>query len=108
MTINKSQGQTLKNGFFYSASFGHGELYAAASVVRSLDGLRLYIFEYDGQGHLANDERVCIKKIRLQRSFKSLIKLSKYVCHSSLDRFFFNRMGFCFNKKYMKKCSLLQ
>jgi hypothetical protein len=47
--------------------------------------LRLYISEYNGQGHFANDERVFIKKYRLQRSFESLIKLSKYVCHSSMD-----------------------
>ena len=42
--------------------------------------MRFYISEYNGQGHLANDERVFTKKYRLQRSFESLIKLSKYVC----------------------------
>ena len=37
-------------------------LYVAGSRVRSFDGLRLYISEYKGQGHLANDERVFTKK----------------------------------------------
>jgi len=49
-------------------------MHIAASRVRSLQGLRFYISEYNGQGHLANDERVFIKKYGLQRSFESLIK----------------------------------
>ena len=36
--------------------------------------LRFYISEYNGQGHLANDERDFTKKYHLQRSFESLIK----------------------------------
>jgi hypothetical protein len=44
------------------ARFIHGQLYIAASRVR-LHGLRFYISEYNSQGHLANDERVFIKKI---------------------------------------------
>jgi hypothetical protein len=36
-----------------AASF---QLHVAASGVRSFNGLRFYISEYNGQGHLANDE----------------------------------------------------
>jgi hypothetical protein len=40
--------------FIEAASF---QLYVAASSVRSsFNGLRFYISEYNGQGHLANDE----------------------------------------------------
>ena len=86
-SIDKSQGQTLKKrNIFESARFIHGQLYIAASTIRSLHGLRFYISEYNGQGHLANDERVFIKNYRLQRSFESLIKLSTYVCQSSMGR----------------------
>jgi hypothetical protein len=46
MTINKSQKQTFEK---ISILF-------AASRVRSFSGLRFYISEYKGQGHLANDE----------------------------------------------------
>jgi hypothetical protein len=46
MTINKSQGQTFQK-----------------SRVRSFDGLRFYISEHNGQGQLANDERVFTKSI---------------------------------------------
>ena len=65
MTINKSQGQTFKNiGIFFKwPVFTHGQLYVAASRVWSLDGLRFYISEYNGQGHLANDEKVFTKNI---------------------------------------------
>lgn len=65
MTINKSQGQTFeKIGILLRQPvFTHGQLYVAASRVRSFDGLRFYISEYNGQGHLANDERVFTKNI---------------------------------------------
>jgi ATP-dependent DNA helicase PIF1 len=55
MTINKSQKQTFEKNcnFIEAASF---QLYVAASRVRSFSGLRFYISEYNGQGHLANDE----------------------------------------------------
>ena len=71
MTINKSQGQTFqKIGIFLDRPvFTHGQLYVAGSRVRSFDGLRFYISEYNGQGHLANDERVFIKKILFIEKF---------------------------------------
>ena len=47
----------------------HGQLHIAASRVRSLHGLRFYISDYNGQGHLANDERVFIKKISFTENF---------------------------------------
>jgi ATP-dependent exoDNAse (exonuclease V) alpha subunit len=64
MTINKSQKQTLKKiGILLRQPvFTHSQLYVAASRVRSF-GLRFYISEYNGQGHLANDERVFTKNI---------------------------------------------
>jgi hypothetical protein len=34
-----------------------------ASRDRSFDGLRFYVSEYNGQGHLANDGRVFTKNI---------------------------------------------
>jgi ATP-dependent DNA helicase PIF1 len=60
MTINKSQKQSFeKMGVLLRQPlFTHGQLYIAASRVRSFTGLRFYISEYNGQGHLANDERV--------------------------------------------------
>jgi hypothetical protein len=55
MIINKSQKQTFeKIAILLAASF---QLYVAAIRVRSsFNGLRFYISEYNGQGHLANDE----------------------------------------------------
>jgi ATP-dependent DNA helicase PIF1 len=60
MTINKSQKQSFeKMGVLLRQPlFTHGQLYVAASRVRSFTGLRFYISEYNGQGHLANDEIV--------------------------------------------------
>lgn len=65
MTINKSQGQTFDRvGILLRRPvFTHGQLYVAASRVRSFDGLTFYISEHPGQGHLANDERVFTKNI---------------------------------------------
>lgn len=65
MTINKSPRQTFeKIGILLRQPvFTHGQLYVAASRVRSYDGLRFYISEYNGQGHLANDEKVFTKNI---------------------------------------------
>ena len=93
MTINKVSRTNI-------SVFMHGQLYIASSRVRSFDCLRFYISEYNGQGHLANNEKVFTKKYCLQRSVESLIKLSKYVCKFN-GQDFFNRMVFCFNKKYI-------
>jgi hypothetical protein len=77
MTINKCQKQTFeKIGILLRQPvFTHGQLYVAASRVRSFNGLRSYISEYNGQGHLANDESF-YKKHRLHRSFESLNSFS--------------------------------
>jgi ATP-dependent exoDNAse (exonuclease V) alpha subunit len=63
MSINKSQKQTFeKIGILLRQPvFTHGQLYVAASRVRSFTGLRFYISECNDQGHLANDERVFTK-----------------------------------------------
>lgn len=65
MTINKSQGQTFeKVGILLRQPvFTHGQLYVAASRVRSFDCLKFYIDEHRRQGHLANDERVFTQNI---------------------------------------------
>jgi ATP-dependent exoDNAse (exonuclease V) alpha subunit len=65
ITINKSQKQRFeKIGILLSRPvFTHGQLYVAASRIRSFNGLRFYIFEYNCQGHLANDERIFAKNI---------------------------------------------
>ena len=57
---------------FESARLIHGKLYIAASRVRSLQGLRFYISEYNSQGHLANDEIVFIKKNIVYREVLNL------------------------------------
>lgn len=65
MTINKSQGQTFqKVGILLRQPvFTHGQLYVAASRVRSFEGLRFYISNSSEQGHLYNNERVFTKNI---------------------------------------------
>lgn len=65
MTINKSQGQTFENiGILLRRPvFTHGQLYVAASRVKSFDSLRFYISESSDQGHLAKDDRVFTKNI---------------------------------------------
>lgn len=65
ITINKSQGQTFeKVGILLKQPvFTHGQLYVAASRVKSFAGLRFYIMETNGQGNLANDERIFTKNI---------------------------------------------
>jgi len=50
MTINKSQGESLKNVGVYIPSpvFSHGQLHVAISRVTSRDGLRILINDEDG------------------------------------------------------------
>jgi len=51
MTINKSQGQSLKNVGIYLPSpvFSHGQLYVAISRVTSINDLKILITNEDGQ-----------------------------------------------------------
>lgn len=65
MTINKSQGQTFqKVGILLKRPvFTHGQLYVASSRVTTFEGLKYYIEEHTGQGHLANDDRIFTKNI---------------------------------------------
>ncbi|XP_028752703.1 uncharacterized protein LOC114712351 [Neltuma alba] len=50
MTINKSQGQSLRHVGLYLPKpvFSHGQLYVALSRVKSMDGLRIVVDDKDG------------------------------------------------------------
>ena len=56
MTVNKSQGQTLKRVGLYlpQPAFGHGQLYVALSRVGHIDDVRVLLAEVKGhQGQTA-------------------------------------------------------
>ena len=74
--------------FFNRLDLYMGSCISQQSRVRSLHGLRFDIYEYNGQGHLANDERVFIKQNIVYRKVLNLIKFSTYVCQSSMNRIF--------------------
>ena len=64
MTINKSQGQSLKKVGLYLCKpvFTHDQLYVALSRVRSIDGLRIVLAQHD-QHEVATTKNVVYKEI---------------------------------------------
>lgn len=58
MTINKSQGQTLDRTGLYLKSpvFDHGQLYVAFSRVRTMENIKVLVFNKVNQGILPDDE----------------------------------------------------
>ena len=87
----------MRNLSNFRRKITHGQLYLAASRVRSFDGLRFYIYEYNGQGHLASDEIVFTKNIVYREVLNLYLNYrSMYVKINGQD--IFNRLVFCFNK----------
>ena len=74
MTINKSQGQSLKCVGLYLERpvFNHGQLYVVVSKVTSRNGLRVLIAEND------NGDRFHTKNIVYKERFNDLLKGNKY------------------------------
>jgi ATP-dependent exoDNAse (exonuclease V) alpha subunit len=72
MTINKSQGQTMKRVGIYlprPGVFGHDQLYVAVSRVSSRDGLKLLV---DNSTHAKAAELVgCTRNVVHQEVFPS-------------------------------------
>lgn len=64
MTINKSQGQSLRRVGVYLPQpvFTHGQLYVAFSRVRTIDGLRIYVPE-DENGVKGRTKNVVYKEV---------------------------------------------
>lgn len=72
MTINKSQGQTFDRVgiLLRQPVFTHGQLYVAASRVKSFDCLKFYIEEKNRQGQLADDDRYFTQNV----DFKEVLR----------------------------------
>jgi len=66
MTINKNQGQSLKNFGIYLMSpvFSHGQLYVAISRVTSKQGLKILIVDGDGENTITTSNVVYHKVFR--------------------------------------------
>lgn len=64
MTVNKSQGQTLKKVGLYLPQpvFSHGQLYVAVSRVQSKCGLRILI-KYGGKQEIGFTKNVVYKEV---------------------------------------------
>lgn len=80
MTINKSQGQTFDRVgiLLRQPVFTHGQLYVAASRVKSFDCLKFYIEKKNRQGQLADDDRYFTQNVVFtETSSKTTLKVYK-------------------------------